>query len=158
MRNFPRAKRPNAFSLVEVVLALGVATFGLLAVTGMLLVGLTNNQASIQQTAAINLATQIIADLRQAPSAAAIASGSGLSAKSPKYAIDTTGTGSTIYLDESGLVQAGPTDSRFKAVIALTQPASGQRGATYGSVTLSWPAPASIPLGTVTVFVALDRN
>ncbi len=150
--------RHSAFSLVEVALALGVAGFGLLAIIGLLPVGLNNNQASIQQTAAVNIATEIMADLRQTPSAAALKLTPGLSTKSPKYAIDTTGNGGVLFLDESGMVKDQPAQARYKAVVSLTQPGSGQKNATYGSVVLSWPAPGTTPLGTVTVFVALDRN
>ena len=48
-----------AFSLVEVTLALGVAAFCLIAVFGLLPVGVNSDQTSIQQTAAASLATSI---------------------------------------------------------------------------------------------------
>ena len=48
-----RSSRTTAgFSLVEVVLALGVAAFCLIAVLGMLPVGLKTQQASVGQTKA----------------------------------------------------------------------------------------------------------
>src|SRR5205809_1715661 len=55
-----------AFSLVEITLALGVAAFALIAVLGMLPVGLKTQQASIQQTTANSIISQIEGKLRAA--------------------------------------------------------------------------------------------
>ena len=48
-----------AFSLVEIVLALGVAAFALIAVMGMLPVGVKIQQASVNQTKANAVLAQI---------------------------------------------------------------------------------------------------
>src|SRR5204862_2252634 len=55
-----------AFSLVEITLALGVAAFCLIAVFGMLPIALKTQQASIQQTTANTIMSQIFADLSAA--------------------------------------------------------------------------------------------
>src|SRR5438093_9824869 len=65
-----------AFSLVEVTLALGVAAFCLIAVLGMLPVGLKTQQASVQQTTANEIISEIADELR-----AAIRLPQGLAAK-----------------------------------------------------------------------------
>jgi hypothetical protein len=61
-------KRPLAkaagFSLVEVTLALGVATFCLLVLLGLLPTGLKTQQTSIQQTTANQIISTISSDLR----------------------------------------------------------------------------------------------
>ncbi len=149
----------KAFSLVEVTLALGVMGFAMLAIFGLLPVGLTSNATAVQQTTATNLATGIIADLRQTPSAAEVAASSGsLSARSPRYSVDLTQSSSTIYLDESGgLVSAGD-NARYKVAITLNAPPSGKRFATSGNLTISWPAAAANPPSSVSTFIALDRN
>jgi type II secretory pathway pseudopilin PulG len=59
-------RNASAFSLVEVTLAIGVAAFCLLAVVGLLPVGLKTNQAANRQTIANGIVTQIIGDLRSA--------------------------------------------------------------------------------------------
>jgi type II secretory pathway pseudopilin PulG len=65
-------KRPAAaFSLVEVVLALGVIGFALLAIIGLLPIGLQSGRASIQETRANHLAEQIFSTLRSQPFRAA---------------------------------------------------------------------------------------
>ena len=151
-------KNAAGFSLVEVTLAIGLAGFALLAIFGMLPVGLSTNQASIQQTEAANIVTGIVADLRQVANVGAIAANTSLSSISPKYGIDAAGAGSTIFIDESGALVNTAAQARYKAVAQFTQPSAGQRTATYGSVIISWPAAAANPSGTVKSFVALDRN
>jgi len=156
----------SAFSLVEVTLALAVAGFALLAIFGLLPIGLDNNQSAIKQSTAANIATSIIADLNQTPTAAQTTN-SSLTSKSPLYGITVTSTSSTIisstiYLNQSGGPFPAPTSpsstSLYKAVITLTQPGTA-RTATYGSVVISWPAQAAgNGLGSVSAFVALDRN
>src|SRR5437879_5738029 len=59
-----RARSAVGFSLVEIVLALGVAAFCLIAVMGMLPVGIKTQQASVNQTKANAIISQVAADLR----------------------------------------------------------------------------------------------
>jgi uncharacterized protein (TIGR02598 family) len=59
----------SAFTLIEVTLALGVATFCLTSVFGLVPIGLTTNQNSSQQTTAAGIATAVSADLRGTPAA-----------------------------------------------------------------------------------------
>ena len=56
--------RQRGFSLVEVVLAMGLVAFCLLAIAGMMPVTLNTQKTSIQQTTANELLAQILADLR----------------------------------------------------------------------------------------------
>lgn len=53
----------SAFTLVEVSLAMGVASFCLLSVLGLVPVGITSNQNASEQTAAVGIATAVSADL-----------------------------------------------------------------------------------------------
>jgi uncharacterized protein (TIGR02598 family) len=57
----------KGFSLVEIVLALGVISFALVAIIGLLPIGLASGRASIQETRANLLAQQIFATLRSQP-------------------------------------------------------------------------------------------
>jgi type II secretory pathway pseudopilin PulG len=57
-------RRVHAFSLVEVTLALGVAAFCLLAVFGLMPIGVQTNRNTISQTAAANIMAAVVADLR----------------------------------------------------------------------------------------------
>jgi uncharacterized protein (TIGR02598 family) len=69
MRLYEKMNRPlkaAAFSLVEVTLALGIAAFCLVTVFALLPVALKTQQASIQQTTANTICSQIVADLSAA--------------------------------------------------------------------------------------------
>src|SRR5262249_29552683 len=81
-----------AFSLVELVLALGVAGFCLFAVFGLMPVGMQTNRNATSQTAATNIIGGIVADLRATPAAATT---------SPQFAI-TFGADKTLYFDACG--------------------------------------------------------
>jgi uncharacterized protein (TIGR02598 family) len=151
----------EGFSLVEVVLALGISAFALIIILGLLSAGLGANQVSMQQTEAINLAAAVVADLRQTPTTAAIAaSGGSLTAVSPRYNINVTlASPPAFYLDESGNYSATlVAAAHYKVVVTLTQPLSGQRISTYGDINIGWPAAANPPLNSISTFIALDRN
>jgi len=175
----PRHSR-HGFSLVEVTLALGVAAVCLLAIFGLLPIGLNSNQASVEQTTAASLTRSIVSDLRSTPVA------TGTAAVSPTYQITfplTTSTNSvshTVWLDEWG-AQVGVTDStataaqvaaktsspKYRAFITLTPPATtSAKSATFVRTVISWPAfsdptPNTNPknaAGTYETVTALDRN
>src|SRR6516162_9534375 len=56
----------TGFSLIEVTLALGVAAFCLIAVFGLIPVGVQTNRNATSQTAATNIMTAVVTDLRSA--------------------------------------------------------------------------------------------
>jgi len=175
----------SGFSLVEVTLALGVAAFCLIAVFGLLPVGLNSNQTSINQTAAASLARGIISDLR-----ATTRTTPASSQKSPQYKITVPSTGSTtstIFLKQDTTAagaentDADPgTNPLYRATVVFTVPpartnyfgavsSSATQGATgmvLARVLITWPALAdksasSAPRffsGSYEVSVALDRN
>ena len=58
-----RANRAEGFSLVEVVLALGVAAFSLVAILAVFPIGFTANRASISDTRAVQIANTITATI-----------------------------------------------------------------------------------------------
>src|SRR5436190_21311438 len=60
-------RRVHAFSLVEITLALGVAAFCLLAVFGLVPVGVQTNRNATSQTAATSVIAAVVADLRATP-------------------------------------------------------------------------------------------
>jgi prepilin-type N-terminal cleavage/methylation domain-containing protein len=62
-----RSRAQRGFSLVEVVIALGVASFCLLTLMGLLVVGINGSSMSAQQSVAVNIATAVATDLRATP-------------------------------------------------------------------------------------------
>jgi uncharacterized protein (TIGR02598 family) len=139
-----------AFSLVEVTLALGVAAFGLIAVFGLLPVGVQTNQRATSQTAAASIVANVIADLRATPNPPRINT-------SVQYQI-RLGSAKTLYFDGAGqfATSLGPS-SRYQ--LNVTFPWTS--GNTYGAnLKVSWPA-AATPAnasGSVEMFAAFDRN
>lgn len=162
----------HAFSLVEVALALGVAAIALVAIVGLIPVGLNSNQASSEQTAAAGLATTIAADLQATPVEIPPAAKSSL-----RYAVPLPVSGSathSFFLQEDG-AQAGSidtnldasTDPRYRATLFITAPPTAkQKTATLVRILITWPAvadpqAAALPSkfsGSYEVVTTLNRN
>jgi uncharacterized protein (TIGR02598 family) len=136
--------------LLEVVLALGVAAFCLIAVLGLLPVGVQTNRNASSQTAVSNIIATVVSDLRTTPVAAVT---------SPEFAI-TFDAEKTLFFDASG--QASPslsTDSRYRLNVTWN---AAPTGLHYAVLKATWPAevdPATTPSGgAVEIFAAFERN
>lgn len=149
----------RAFSLVEVTLALGIAAFCLIAVFGLMPIGVQTNRNATSQTAATNIIASVIADMRATTSST-----------SRQYGI-TFGTAKTLYFDGAGECSidvngstaidgsswSPPLQTRYR--LNITFPLS-PTGLSYADVKLTWPAgatPANAS-GSVETFAAFDRN
>ena len=136
----------SAFSLVELTLALGIAAFCLIAVFGLMPVGVQTNRNATSQTAATNIIASVIADMRATTSST-----------SPQYGI-TFGTATTLYFDGAGQFTTSlGANSRYR--VSVTFPSSPS-GLSYADVKVTWPA-AAAPAnasGSVEMFAAFDRN
>jgi Tfp pilus assembly protein PilV len=62
-----RAENPGGFSLMEVVLSIGVVVFATVAMLGAFPVGLKEGAASVNETRATQLANQVFASLKNPP-------------------------------------------------------------------------------------------
>jgi uncharacterized protein (TIGR02598 family) len=171
MKTAPR--HHSAFSLVEVTLALGVAAFALVAIFGLLPVGLNSNLASINQTTATSLATRISADLKK--------STAGNTSKFYQIPLPNAGgkpVTHTVFLRLDGSVAqtASPTvvdvdadvsqSPRYRVTVNFYPPATGKRNATMARLLITWPAvvdktAATAPTnysGSFETVIALDLN
>ena len=146
-------RRVNAFSLVELTLALGIAAFCLLAVFGLMPAGVQTNRNATSQTRATNIAAAIVADLRGTPRA---------NTRSPQFGI-AFGTNTTLYFDSSGqfttLLDA---NSRYRLSVTWNATGGCSTALPCADVRVSWPAPAdpatTTPSGSVETLAAFDRN
>jgi uncharacterized protein (TIGR02598 family) len=149
------------FSLVEVTIAVGVAGFCLLAIFGLLPIGLKSNQAAINQTLGNSILTSVATDLRNTPSTAP----RGLATNSPQFQIPlpanpvTTPTSSTLYFSENGQTNTAD-QARFRLTVTFPTNGPAAHSATLAHLRFTWPAAASLAnaSGSVDAFVALDRN
>jgi Tfp pilus assembly protein PilV len=155
--------RANAFSLVEVTLALGVAAVSLLAIFALLPVGVKTNQVAIEQTASTDVLSAVTADLRATP----VTTPRGGGTTSPRFGIAIPANPvranikTTLYFTTEGQFSTtlAPA-SRYCVSITFLPNSTGARAATFAHLNATWPAPAAPANaeGGAEVFVALDRN
>jgi prepilin-type N-terminal cleavage/methylation domain-containing protein len=169
----------QGFSLVEVAVAVAVASFCLLILVALLPTGITSNKVSVDQTVATGLMSGVVADLRSAPMpTSATVTGSLLS---PRYQIPlprvgdpaTTAPGYTLFLKEDGSLSgtlnanSDPTQSPgYRVLLNFYPPAAGNLAATRVRIVVTWPAlsdskatvaPSNFSGSVETVF-ELNRN
>ncbi len=149
--------RTAAFSLVEVTLALGISAFALIAIFGLLPVGLQVSRAAGEQNSASSILAAIAADLRATPT-------SGTT--SPLFGITIPGnasttSSSTLFFSKEGEHSSQITgNSRYAATVTFSTNSAGVNGASFSNVAVSWPAAAAAANveGSVESFVAIVRN
>ena len=164
-----------AFSLVEVTLALGVAAFALLAIMGMLPMSLKTQQASIQQTTANTIISQIFSDLRAdvrlPPGQASKACPDPPDPNQPCQWDQLHGhwrnvaTPDTLYFTneakQTGTINGSPPqDAVFRAKITYRFPPT--ETTSLADITVSWPAQVDpdqggTPTGSATSLIAVNR-
>jgi type II secretory pathway pseudopilin PulG len=171
-------KRPllktAAFSLVEVTLALGVAAFCLIAVLGLLPTSLKTQQASIQQTTANEIISQIYsvlrADVRLPPGLANKVCPDPPDPNQPCNWSDLHGhwrsvaAPDTLYFNNDGkqiqLNGDPPAAAVFRAKITYRFPPS--ETTSLADIRVSWPARVDpdnggVAAGSVTSLIAVNR-
>ena len=132
--------RISGFSLIEVVLAIGIVSFALLAVVGLLPVGMKSSQNAKEQAAAAYVLNSIANALRCAEK-----NGSSFSSKFAGLDIvySTNGGNSTIGWDSLDLNGQSTTSfsARLKARLVISHPTNST---TYGHalISIAWPAQA----------------
>ena len=158
-------KNCPAFSLVEVTLAIGVAAFSLLVLFAMLPVSLKTNQASIQQTVANSIISQIAVDLR---AAARLPPGQ----VSKQFSLDPSKgikgrwdpTPQCVFFDYDGRptvtnqCTAPPSAALYRVTLTYRQPPVDTT--SLADIEVTWPAAQSDPTkvaGSVEMFVAINR-
>jgi hypothetical protein len=172
----PALRSVAAFSLVEVTLALSVAVFCLMAVFGLMPVGVQTNRNATSQTIATNIAALAIADLHAAKTASPML---GITipvdpTSSPQFVPpnvvpcssgNTSITSQVRYFDSQAQAASSiNSNSLYRLIVTFVKntTATATTGATYVNVKVTWPAaidPCAItPSGSVEVFAALDRN
>jgi uncharacterized protein (TIGR02598 family) len=143
-RATPWAER--GFTLVEVLLALGIVSFAFMALCGMLPVGLKTYRDAMDATCRANIVRVVTSELSQ----------------SPYTNIDTTLMSSTRYFSDQGLEVASADDARFRVKYVNVLSGTSLFGATNSSlkpVTIEISAvQGGSSLSRVTVFIPNNGN
>jgi uncharacterized protein (TIGR02598 family) len=169
----PALRCVAAFSLVEVTLALGIGAFCLIAVFGLIPVAALTNRNATSQTAATNIITAVVSDLRATPKANNTSAQFGIS-------VPTDGTSGvnqncrpcagcwtaqtqTLYFDSQGQA-VGADTGRYRLSVTPVRnlTAGGTWGAVFMALQVTWPASvdpcAGTPSGSIQNFAMLDRD
>jgi Tfp pilus assembly protein PilV len=162
-----QTRSASGFSLVEITLAIGVAAFCLLTVLGLLAVGLQTQQASIQQTTANQILSQVAASLR-----AAVRYPPGLAQQlqDPDKTLHghwlQAGTPDTLYYTNEGIQTGGispgapPADAVFRLTLTYLLPPTDTT--SMANIEVTWPAQVDpttgTPAGKVQTFIAVNRK
>lgn len=151
----PKQHRVRGFSLVEVALALGVCSFCLVALLGLIPAGLTSSQNSISQTGAISILRSVASDLKSARPDALT---------TPEYGISLPNTTQTaLFVEEGGRFGSSLTSvprARYRVSISTVSPAGNAPQSTLQRILVTWPAGAQPQdaAGSLETLVALDRK
>ncbi len=132
---FPKSTR--AFSLIEVVLALGLVSFAMMAVVGTLPVGLRSSQQSRTQIATANIARQIQGELQQI---------SFSSSTSDKFSMANL-KDTPFYFSQDGTRLDESTDAYYEAefgITDITAPGLSVKDTNARSVKVTISYPASV--------------
>ena len=143
-------RQPNAFSLIEVTMALGILTTGIAMMITLLPVGLSTNKQSANETMATGILSAVVADLRYTE--VDPTSGTNTS-KIYQLSYDND---STIFTDEFGSVTA-QNKARYRIFSSL----SPDGNFSEGNLIISWPAGQSDPAlaeGKLELYLLLDRR
>ncbi len=138
-----------SFSLVEVTLALGIAAFCLIAVFGIMPIGVQTNRNAASQTAATNIISAVVADLRATPKT---------STTSSQFAIQF-GQSKDLYFNGTGGFVPDTPDANSRYHLNITFPSS-PTGLPYADLKVTWPAAATAAnaSGSLEMFAAFDRR
>ncbi len=125
----------GAFSLVEVVLALSIATFAVVVIVSLLPVGIQSSRDSLEETVAVNILSEVVADRKATPFGQ-----QSVSYKIPALTNGMTATtnifGATDNTNNStDLIQA-----RYRVQCIITPPPSGRLDPYLAYLKVSWPA------------------
>jgi uncharacterized protein (TIGR02598 family) len=144
-----KKRSTSGFSLIEVTLALGVAAFCLIAVFGLMPIGVQTSRNATSQTDANNIIAAVVADLRATPKT---------STTSAQFGI-LFGQAKDLYFDSTGGFTPGSPDANSRYHVNITFQTS-PTGLSYADVKATWPAAATSAnaSGSVETFAAFDRN
>jgi Tfp pilus assembly protein PilV len=130
--------RWSGFSLIEVVIAIGIVSFSILAVVGLLPTGLKTVKNANEQAGAANVLNAIAESLRQASSADGLTFSNAFAGQPIQYNIGASPTNTTW----TNLTLEGVTNdqfSRIEAQLSITPP-SNSVSPGQATISVAWSA------------------
>ncbi len=142
-----------AFSLVEVVLALSIATFGILVIIALLPVGMQSVKDSLEETTAVNVLSEVIAD-RQATPFSTISTLYHL----PAMTNGMLQTSNFFGLTDDNAYTSQMTRARYRIDYTVTPPANGSFNPYQANLKVSWPAASTNAVEYIEVVVTFPQS
>ncbi len=150
--------RKQAFSLIEVVLALGVLSFAILTIVALLPIGLQSNRDSYEESVGTNLIAALVADWR------ALQVGSTNTTDSSVYQLPRFKQGMTLtnvlWVTEGGQRTNSAAAARYRVAYKIAPPPTlnSSFAPYYVSFVVSWPAQATNAVSSVESIAAIPAQ
>jgi uncharacterized protein (TIGR02598 family) len=135
--------RRRGFSLVEVVMALGISSFCLLSTLALLPIGISSSRDSLEKTNAASIVAEISSDFRQA--AVTVGTGGSAYQATPRFQINSGAGTSTLYFgaDDSYInatASSAPVSGNwlYRATVTVSLTSSGSTMPVR--ILVTWPA------------------
>lgn len=151
MKRPARRLRKHAFSLVEVIVSLGIIATTMVLLIPLLAIGVQSNQSTLEETQAANLSTLIIADV--------VGSNQNTAGTTPLFGLRDPNTlrglvtaggpalaAEIMYFSEAYQASASLTaDSRYRVQIIYSQPLAFTGAPLEANLAITWPARITNP-------------
>jgi uncharacterized protein (TIGR02598 family) len=140
----------SAFSLVELTFALGIAAFCLIAVFGLMPVGVQTNRNATSQTAATNILSSVVSDIRASPPGQTTSVQYGIRrSKGVATAVCFDGQGRFTTLPLN-VWTCPPSYYRYRLYVQIANNPANVVYPNYVDLILTWPAAADPVHSTIT--------
>jgi hypothetical protein len=158
------------FSLVEITIALGLVTFGLVVLFALLPTGLNLVKQTADEGVAVSILTMVASDFES------VARADPETPETPRFKIPfengrssgLLGSGTPLFFNESGMwlpgvqattvQQAAESGAFFMASYSIRARDTQNHTPPNAMLMVSWPAMAANPSGRVEILVALPEN
>jgi uncharacterized protein (TIGR02598 family) len=144
--------RSRGFSLIEVVLALGVASFALIAVVALLPVGIQSTKDSLEESGAVNVISQVVADRRASP----------LTAQSMLYQLPIlntamSATSQSFLVTDYDQLTSTASQAQYRVDYRIVPPVTGSLDSYQMWLRVSWPAASAGAVSFVETLVTFPQ-
>jgi len=130
--------------MIEVLFALGIATFSVLAIVALLPSGLRSTRDTLEESEALDLLSGLVADRKEAP----YASASPLY-RLPALAANMAVSTNVFFVRDDHSVVVRASEARWRVTCSVAPPAQGSLGPYVAHIAIGWPAASAVPSGSV---------